>query len=62
MKRVFFIVFCILILLPGCSSAEKRSPEEQYKKSFGRFPYESFSKTAIGGIYEVYNGHQVYYR
>jgi len=61
MKKVMLIVIGILFLLPGCSSAEKLSPEEQYKKSFGRFAYESFSKTSIQGVYEVYNGQQVYY-
>jgi len=61
MKKVLIIIAGILFLLPGCSSAEKLSPEDQYKKSFGRFPYESFSKTSISGVFEVYNGQQVYY-
>lgn len=61
MKKVLIIIAGILFLLPGCSSAEKLSPEDQYKKSFGRFPYESFSKTSVPGVYEVYDGRQVYY-
>jgi len=61
MKKVLVIIVGLMLFLPGCSSAEKMSPEEQYKKSFGRFPYESFSKTSIHGVYELYNGQQVYY-
>ena len=61
MKKALVIVVSLLFLLPGCSSAEKLSPENQYKKSFARFQYESFSKTSVAGVYEVYNGQQVYY-
>lgn len=61
MKNVWITAVLILILLSGCSTAQKLSPEEQFKKSFSQHKYETFSKTSIPGVYEVYNGRQVYY-
>ena len=40
---------------------QKASPEEQFKKSFSKNPYETFTETPIKGVYEVYNGRQLYY-
>ena len=40
---------------------QKTSPEEQFKKSFSKNPYETFTETSIKGVYEVYNGRQLYY-
>jgi len=51
----------VLFLFPGCSSLQKISPEEQFKKSFSKHTYETFTETSIKGVYEVYNGRQVYY-
>ncbi|MEE9913813.1 MAG: DsbC family protein [Deltaproteobacteria bacterium] len=61
MKKLLIIVVMVLLLLAGCSTAQKVSPEEQFKKSFSQHKYETFTKTPIPGVYEVYNGRQVYY-
>jgi thiol:disulfide interchange protein DsbC len=61
MKKLLIIVAIILFSLPGCSTMQKLSPEEQFKKSFSQHQYETFTQTSIKGVYEVYNGRQVYY-
>ena len=62
MKRIFIVMITVsLFFIPGCSQAQKVSPEEQFKKSFPQHKYETFTQTAIPGIYEVYNGRQIYY-
>lgn len=61
MKKIFILLAGILFLLPGCSSIQKMSPEEQFKKSFSNNTYETFTETSIKGVYEVYNGRQIYY-
>lgn len=61
MKKMLTLLAAILLMVPGCSSAQKISPEEQFKKSYPQHTYESFTPTAIQGIYEVYNGRQIYY-
>lgn len=58
-KLIVWSVMVFFVL--GCSSMQKVSPEEQFKKSFAQHKYESFSETSIKGVYEVYNGRQVYY-
>ena len=40
---------------------QKTAPEEQFKKSFPENKCESFDETAVKGVYEVYDGHRVYY-
>jgi thiol:disulfide interchange protein DsbC len=61
MKKSLIIVVMVLFLFPACSSIQKISPEEQFKKSFSQHTYETFTETSIKGVYEVYNGRQVYY-
>lgn len=61
MKKLWIIAVAVLFLFPGCSSLQKISPEEQFKKSFSKNTYETFTETSIKGVYEVYNGQQVYY-
>lgn len=61
MKKLWVPAFLVLFLMAGCSSLQKLSPEEQFKKSFSQHKYESFSETSLKGVYEVYNGRQVYY-
>jgi len=61
MKKLLIIVVAVLFLFPGCSSLQKISPEEQFKKSFSKNTYETFTETSIKGVYEIYNGQQVYY-
>lgn len=61
MEKNLLLVATILFLLTGCSSVQKVLPEEQFKKSFPKNKYESFAKTSVHGVYEVYNGSQVYY-
>ncbi len=60
-KKLFILTVMIVFVLAGCSSLQKVSPEEQFKKSFAQHKYETFSETSIKGVYEVYNGRQVYY-
>ncbi len=61
MKKLMLAVIMVLFLFPGCSSAQKLSPEEQFKKSFPQHNYETFAKTPIKGIYEIYDGGQIIY-
>jgi thiol:disulfide interchange protein DsbC len=61
MKKLFVLFLSVLFLLPACSSLQKISPEEQFKKNYPQNTYETFTPTSIRGIYEVYNGRQVYY-
>jgi thiol:disulfide interchange protein DsbC len=60
-KKLMLAVIMVLFLFPGCSSAQKLSPEEQFKKSFPQHNYETFAKTPIKGIYEIYDGGQIIY-
>ena len=55
------ILFTLTLLLCACSSMQKTAPEEQFKKSFPENKFESFDETAVKGVYEVYDGHRVYY-
>ncbi len=61
MKKIGAVLCLMLLVFPGCSSAEKMSPEEQFKKSFPDKTYETFKSTAVPGIYELYNGRQIFY-
>jgi len=60
-KNMWITVATVFVLLSGCSTVQKISPEEQFKKSFSQHKYETFAKTSVPGVYEVYNGRQVYY-
>ena len=61
MKKFLMLLVGTLFLFPGCSSAQTASPEEQFKKSYPKNTYETFTATSTKGVYEVYNGQQVYY-
>ncbi len=61
MKKLLVALAIIVLLFSGCSLAQKSLPEEQFKKSFPKNTYETFSETSLKGIYEVYNGKQLYY-
>ena len=61
MKKILILVLMVLFLVPGCSSIQKISPEQQFKKSFSKNTYETFTETSIKGVYEIYNGQQIYY-
>lgn len=61
MKKLLVMLCVVLVSVSGCSSTPKISPEEQFKQSFPQHQYESLTPTALQGIYEVYNGRQVYY-
>ncbi len=61
MNKLLIIFVMVLFLLTGCSPAQKITPEEQFKKSFSKNTYETFAETSIKGVYEVYNGQQIYY-
>jgi len=60
-KNMWITGVMVFLLLSGCSTAQKVSPEEQFKKSFSQHKYETFAKTSVPGVYEIYNGRQVYY-
>ncbi|HQK99219.1 MAG TPA: DsbC family protein [Smithellaceae bacterium] len=60
--RKLAAVWCLMAMLfPGCSSAEKLSPEAQFKQSFPDKTYETFKATSVPGVYELYNGRQIFY-
>jgi thiol:disulfide interchange protein DsbC len=59
-KKLLF-AGAMLLLLSGCSPAQKISPEEQFKKSFPQHSYETITQTSAKGVYEVYNGSQIFY-
>jgi thiol:disulfide interchange protein DsbC len=61
LKKILIASAIGVLLLPGCASSQKLSIEEQFKKSFPKNTYETFSETSLKGVYEVYNGTQVYY-
>ncbi len=61
MKKTLIILSIGLLLFSACSSMQKASPEEQFKKSFPQHKFESLTQTSIKGVYEVYNGQRVYY-
>ena len=61
LKKLLIAVVMIALLAPGCASSQKFSVEEQFKKRFPKNTYEPFSETSLKGVYEVYNGKQVYY-
>ena len=61
MKKVWILLVVLLIAFPGCSSAKKVSPEQQFKKSYPQSMYESFTATPFKDVYEIYDGKHVYY-
>jgi thiol:disulfide interchange protein DsbC len=61
MKKAWIMLVVLLIAFPGCSSAGKVSPEQQFKKSYPQNTYESFDATSMKGVYEIYDGKHVYY-
>ncbi|MEN6468760.1 MAG: DsbC family protein [Smithella sp.] len=61
MKKLMMMIVSVIFLLPGCSSAEKLSAEQQFKKSFPQVQYETFTQASIHGIYEVYDGQRILY-
>ena len=61
MKKLLIILVSVSFIFSGCSSLQKISPEEQFKKNFPNSSFESITETSIKGIYEVYNGRQIFY-
>ncbi len=61
MKKITFILLCLVFVLPYFAAADNSSPEKAFKKSFPNQPFESISPTTIKGIYEVYTGNQILY-
>lgn len=60
MKKLW-LAGVLILLFSGCPPAHKISPEEQFKKSFPQHSYETMTQTSARGVYEVYNGSQIYY-
>jgi len=61
MKRLYVLIFLLLLILPACVAAKNSPPEEMFKKTFPERNFESISPTSIEGVYEVYTGNQLYY-
>jgi thiol:disulfide interchange protein DsbC len=61
MKKLVIMLVGIIFLLPGCSSAQKLSPEQQFKISFPQVKYETFTQASVKGVYEVYDGQRILY-
>lgn len=62
MKKMHLLLIGVLTIASfGCSQAPKIAPEEQFKTSFARIQYETFTQTAFEGVYEVYDGRQLLY-
>ncbi len=68
MKKLTATLILILFLFPTFASAKNLSPKnvsqgvaEQFRKSFPKNNFESITPTDIKGVYEVYNGNQIYY-
>ena len=55
------VLLALTLLLAACTSLQKTPPEEKFKKSFPDHKFESFDESSVKGIYEVYDGRQVYY-
>lgn len=61
MKKIAVLMVSVFCVLPIFALAQNLSPEEQFKNSYPKHKFETFAPTSIKGIYEVYNGQQVYY-
>ena len=61
MKKLTAILLFIFFLFPTFVFAKDFPVAEQFKKSFPKNNFESITPTAIKGLYEVYNGNQLYY-
>ena len=61
MKKLVATILCILFLFPTCVFAKNLSIEEKFKKSFPKNNFESIKPTSIRGVYEIYDGNQIYY-
>lgn len=61
MKQQWIAGVLLVLLLAGCKPAQIISPEAQFKKSFPQHSYETMTQTSVPGVYEVYNGSQLYY-
>ena len=61
MKKLVLIVLCLLLIIPVCAGAKNLSPEDKFKKSFPKNNFESIKPTSIKGVYEIYDGNQIYY-
>ncbi len=61
MKKIVLIVLCLFLIIPVCAGAKNLTPEEKFKKSFPKNNFESIKPTSIKGVYEIYDGNQIYY-
>lgn len=61
MKKLVLIVLCLLLIIPVCAGAKNFTVEEKFKKSFPKNNFENIKPTSIKGVYEIYDGNQIYY-
>jgi len=60
-KKLTATLACILFLFPVFAFAKDGPIADKFKKDFPKNNFESLTPTDIKGIYEVYNGNQIYY-
>jgi thiol:disulfide interchange protein DsbC len=60
-RKLTAALLFILFLFPVFALAKEGPVSEKFKKDFPQNKFESLTPTDIKGIYEVYNGNQIYY-
>ncbi len=61
MKKLTATLLFVAFLFPLCVFAADTLVADKFKKSFPKNNFESITPTTIKGLYEVYNGSQIYY-
>ena len=64
MRKFSVFTACFLLLFASMSvayGANVQTPEQDLKKTFPQFKFDSFRETHVKGIYEIVSGGQVFY-
>ncbi len=64
MRKFLVFTVCFLLLFASMSvvyGADAQTPEQDLKKTFPQFKFDSFRETPVKGIYEIISGGQVFY-
>jgi thiol:disulfide interchange protein DsbC len=56
-----FIVMCIITAIMTGARLQAATPEETFRKSYPNVPVDSFTPTAVPGLYEVISGFRIAY-